>query len=349
MSIDRLKDEFLLVEVKGTLKEMGRQHGEAVREIFNHWVENTLSNLYKNKRKRFIPENLRKKIHYYMGYYKRLAPDYLDELKGIAEGANSTLENILLRHVIWEIEGCTSFAISSEKSSTGAVFFGQNKDGNPTNMHFGIILKKKPTKGLASIHFTYAGLGQGPGLGEVGLSVAENSLYSNWKPGMPHHLMKHIVYESASTEEAKTKIADLSIRGEMGFNGNFLFADRKSIIDVEIIQGNPRLLFPQNGYLVHGNHLLRQEFRQWEGGNDTFLIDSHSRVKIFNRELECHSKISSDIAKSVLRSHEGRPGSICRHTENTKTFLSILCYPEEQRIEILHGSPCKNKYKSYSI
>jgi len=52
MSIDRLKDEFLLVEVRGTSKEMGRQHGEAVREIFNHWVENTLSNLYKNKKKR---------------------------------------------------------------------------------------------------------------------------------------------------------------------------------------------------------------------------------------------------------------------------------------------------------
>lgn len=350
MSMNQSKNEFLLVEVRGMPREMGRQHGEAVREIFNCWVENRLSHLY---RKGFTPGILRKKIYYYMDYYRRLDPDYLNELKGIAEGANSSLENVLLRHVTWEIkeekiENCTRFAISLEKSSIGIIFSGQNKDGDPI-VRNGIILKKKPTKGLASIRATYAGLGEGAGLNEEGLSVMENSLYSNWKPGMPVYLFKHIIYQSVSTEEVRAKIADLSIRGEMGFSGSFLFADQKSIINVEIIQGNPRVLFPQNGYLVHGNHLLREEFRQWEGGNDTFLIDSPSRVKRFNRGLECHSKISPSIVKSILRSHEGRPVSICRHVENAETFLSILCYPEEQRIEVLRGSPCKGKYKSYSI
>ena len=94
-----------ILRVKGTPREAGRQFGEAYRDDF-HAASAKIRSMANGRPdwQRELPL-----VQETLAWY---APRYLEELEGMAEGADLALESILLNHrrYLSASPGCTSIA-----------------------------------------------------------------------------------------------------------------------------------------------------------------------------------------------------------------------------------------------
>src|SRR5208283_2958993 len=148
---------FPLIEVKGTAYEMGRQHGEQAGELVRKyliWIERLAG-----KPREFLCRN----AHRFLGAIERLSPKYVEEVRGLADGAGISFPEALLCQVrtqaLYAAEaGCTTFALKGEATLNGEVMIGQNQDLEPEYSEVAIVLRVCPTDGRPrALMLTFAG------------------------------------------------------------------------------------------------------------------------------------------------------------------------------------------------
>jgi isopenicillin-N N-acyltransferase like protein len=93
------------------------------------------------------------------------APQLVEEVRGIADGAGLSFAEALLVNVRAEVIGltttdqfCTAFAIDRSGTANRSVLSGQNLDQHPLNRDLMIILHVEPDAGPAMLMCTFAGL-----------------------------------------------------------------------------------------------------------------------------------------------------------------------------------------------
>lgn len=117
---------FTLHEFKGSWKEIGRQYGETCREeikdMHEYW-ENALSVVMPDTPMETIVD----KSSIFTEPIKAYAPEFMDEIEGIAEGAGISVNEVLFHQGSFEMDvtgplyigGCTSFAASGRATKNG--------------------------------------------------------------------------------------------------------------------------------------------------------------------------------------------------------------------------------------
>ena len=341
-------NSFPYIEVSGTSYEMGYQHGAQALELIKRylsWIEK-LTGLSRDvlcgNAMEFLP------------YIEALSPEFVEEIKGLSEGADISFEEALLCQVRGEAaqvhqSGCTAFALKGEATSEGQTLAGQNQDLDPEFAELSIILKVKPTDNRPqTIMFTFAGQLAYQGMNEHGLAQFANNVYDyKWRPGVSHYPLKRIMFEKRTTQECVEVL-----RAHRACSAaNVVLADNSgNITDVEVRPEEGIAIYkPEHSdCIVHANHYITEEFAVFETNSLPDSVVRHNRMHDLIKEN--WGSITVETMKTILADHEGDPGAICRHGKDK--WHSICGYIAEPALSLLHvrrGHGCIGTWHTYEV
>jgi len=368
---------FPLVVVRGGPRERGRQHGEACRTQIRAYAGTLLRVLRGEASLRGLDaagdeltrDELYARSLTFLPAFEAFAPHLVEEIRGIAEGADVPFAAALLVNVRAEVagltrnavtavgpvvagtvgEGCTSVAIGREATLGGDLLLGQNQDQDPAMEALGIVLRVRPDGAPPVIMATFAGLVGYPGLSGAGVAQFQNSLSNGvWRHALPHYPVKRALYEHQDLEEGLRVFE----RARVASCANYLLGDRTGrLVDVEVTPDGYALLGPEDGILVHTNHFRSDRFRAEEQLLQTLPDSAHRLARMTGLLSAVRGRITLEHVKDAFRDHDGGHAAIFRHEPERpmKTIASVIAEPDQGRLHVARGNPCENDYVAYSV
>jgi isopenicillin-N N-acyltransferase-like protein len=361
-----------MVDVRGGPRERGRQHGEACRQQIHAYPETLLRVLHREAALRGLGDGLPgpstcslpsttylyQRALTFEPYFAKYAPEELDEIRGIAEGAGLPFEAALLVNVRAEVAGlgsgatleggCTAFGAGG---GPGGALLGQNLDQDPAMESFLIVLRVRPDTGPPLVMLTFGGLVGYPGVNGEGVAQFQNAVSNGvWRHALPHYPVKRQMFGKRSAQEAVATLAGVPVAS----CANYLLGDRSgALVDLESTPDGWRGVAAEAGVLVHTNHFLDAELAAEERLLRA-LPDSGDRLR------RMRSLLAADAGRTTLRTvqralsdHDRHPVSICRHDGETPggmtTIASIVAEPEHGRLHVARGNPCENGFVAYDV
>ncbi len=349
-----------VIEAEGSPYEIGFQYGKACPEISQ--ILDITYQLFGGKEQ--AKATAQKYLPMYLPPAQQYAPEIIDEMKGIAAGANLDFQDIFFFNITYEISvtaemGCTSFAAGGGATVDGQVIAGQNFDFLSQWQDLIVLLKIKPSGGPNILAVTPAG-----GLGLIGLNSAGISLNLNLlrnresltpKGGVPAHIILRKVLASENLGEAIGTIASAKGRAAKNY---LLASDQGDIIDVEVTSDDLDIHYPVKGMLTHANYFKTERFKSTDLA-PALWPDSYVRSQRLLQLMEDHhGQLSIDRMKVLLQDHNNFPNSICRHPDPRnplpagrmiKTLASLIASPREHKILLGLGNPCENEFVEYRL
>src|SRR5689334_24015555 len=180
---------------------MGLQHGTKARSLVKKYLS-WIAKLTETPLDRLCENALR-----FEPAIKRLSFDFIEEVRGLVDGAGITFPEALLCQARMEAShtwegGCTAFALKGEATADGQVLAGQNQDMEAEFSDVAIILRVRPSDDRPrALMFTYAGQLGYAGINQHGLAHFTNSLYGyDWQPELPHYPLKRVLLEQRTVQ-----------------------------------------------------------------------------------------------------------------------------------------------------
>jgi isopenicillin-N N-acyltransferase-like protein len=355
-----------VIRVSGSSYDIGYQHGQQCKEKINDSIHNFLEYMK-------VGANLSKTMLLdlsarYVPYTKEYAPDLMEEVQGIADGAELTFEDIFLWNCLssdfLEILdpqlgdnfslACTSLAISSNLKTKDDLFVAQNLDWLSTVQENVILLKNEQTNGVRSLVFTVAGRLGFAGLNDYGVALCVNKLFSlKNRVGVPNQFIYRKVLQQKTIGDALGAI----LYGRRTAGMNYVLMDESGeILDIETTATKYEIIYGFKGYIAHSNHFMTAKLKSFER-LPLPVVDSIVRLNRVNRLLsEPEGTITLDKVKEIFQDHVNYPNSMCRHgderipeTLRMKTLVSIIMNPKVRKVWFTLGNPCENPYLEEAI
>jgi isopenicillin-N N-acyltransferase-like protein len=293
------------------------------------------------------------------------APEYVEELAGIANGAEVDRADVLAINVRTEILNaarvktalsapipteCTAFA---SVSPDGRVLAGQNWDWVPFARDTLIVLQAEPDEGPAFVTGVEAGLLAKFGVNSAGLAVITNALAcgeDRGEVGVPYHVMLRALLECGTTAEAVAVLG----KPTRASSANYLIADvAGSIVDVEARPGGGESLHfmepDDRGVMLHTNHFTSPDF---DGVDYADLVVSTSQIRLKRMDEAVEDARELEAFAAALSDHTNFPNSVCRHpdrslppAEQTETAASVLVDLTAKSVRLSDGPPCEHGFE----
>ena len=128
-----------LIRIYGSHRQMGRQIGEACRDQIHHSIANAnqlLADAF--DRLQLTWEGAQTQSRKYIPFAEERFPRFIEELQGIAEGANASFDDIAVVNAMeavtmdaLHLTKCTSMAVTPERTANGHVYLPITKTGCP--------------------------------------------------------------------------------------------------------------------------------------------------------------------------------------------------------------------------
>lgn len=283
--------------------------------------------------------------------------EMIPEMKGIADGAEVSLEEIIAVNARYELTKfspeCTATAILPEASSMNHTLIAQNWDLYPQVEDSCVMLEIRRKDRPNILTHTEAGVIGRMGMNSNGIGLVHNALRSSldvfdYKEGLFHVLLRGIL-DSKTIGEGLEK----AMNSKRAFSFNFLLGHVEGeAIDVEFSPRKFNHIQPEDGVIVHTNHFLNGTV----GFEDNMSMpDSLLRYQRAKRLLKPKG-IDCDRLKGVFMDHFNYPNSLCRHEdagkpqyEHIKTCASIIMDLNEKKALITKGTPCNNSYREFVL
>jgi predicted choloylglycine hydrolase len=341
----------------GSHREVGRQHGEALRAQIGAHLE--LIYTQGAQRSQLAPETARRWALAFGPVIADAPPHFLEEIEGLAAGAGIEPAEALLLQVRQEVAHvarfgqvdleCTSFAVSGTYTSTGGTFAGQNADLAGGIEEFAAVLTFAVTGKPAVMMLVPAGQISYFGMSSEGLSADANFLRSaGWRTGFPRYLLTRLAIEQPTLKAA----VDAVLTPRRASSRNLLLADRAGVmVDIETTAQDHALVWG-DGCLVHANHHVLPGMARHETATPEELHNSTCRQERIATLIEAHrGRLDAPTLKTVLRDHGNRPHSICAHPGErvSYSFASIISDLDAGHMEVAVGPPCEHEYATYRI
>lgn len=317
---------MLNISLRGTPYEIGFQHGQSLKPLVNGIVGYLVSR--ENTQSDEISETIVQ--------LNRLAPELLDEMKGIAEGAEIPFEQIIELN-IKVLHYCT--VVAFEESDEGPLL-GKNFDF--PGYAFQVLFNVHPEKGHSFIHLGCAGsISSYGGINAQGLAMGHAVVFLSRKDnsvGIPIAFVRRLALQyCTSTEEAIKYVASIQTQ-KVG--DNIVFVDKNGIS--EIIEKSPR-----------GFQVIKSESRRAFCTN-TFVHESHgyelnensdgiNRHKALGQLLS-QSQLTEHSLKTILSNKDG-DYPVCRKS----TQVSFIAFPNKLMLKVSDGKPVANGYNDFVI
>src|SRR6266576_5001820 len=350
---------FPHVRVEGSALDRGRQYGSqaadrlrrsvaAYRGVFAHYAG-------------WDWATVRREAARYEKPIAAFRPAYLDEIRGIAEGAGLDRGDVLAINVRTEVmfaakarqaagqqrapDGCTAFAVVPAPGAGGSTLIGQNWDWLPHTSETVVVLEARQDEGPDFVTVVEAGLLAKTGMNSSGLGLVTNALVTDadvGEPGLPYHVLLRAVLDCTTVTDA----LEVLQAGPRSSSANYLIAQAGgAALDIEAAPGDfTRLypVYPEDGVLRHTNHFLADIHPA-----DLALWAMPSSAVRLQRLRAAGTARTLDDFGAVLADHADYPHSICAHAdpadhpcEQGATIASVLMDLAARRIWLAAGNPC---------
>ncbi len=356
---------FPLIEIAGTPRERGRQYGEAARPRIHRSAD-----IYRTA---FEKQSLsRTKVHELveamLPVITRFEPAYLEEMRGIAEGADCPLEHVVVVNARTELlaearraaepDGCTGVVVLPNAAAGRQVLHAQNWDWRAECAETGVVLRIRRDDGPDVLTFTEAG-----GLARSGMNAAGIGLTANFlscdrdqrRQGVPLVLLRRRALESAHFALA---IQTIHATPKTVANNIMLSHAGGAALDIESAPDESFLLQPQAGLLVHANHfesvaaLAKLRDTGLPGTPDSAYRAERVRAALARRL----GRITADDVKAALFDDFATPYSVCRPPRPaasgdnlTATVMMIVMKPAEGWMEICPLPALNRQFTRYTL
>ncbi|GJQ52697.1 MAG: hypothetical protein HS124_08340 [Anaerolineales bacterium] len=350
-----------LIEVTGTHREMGRQIGEARREQVRHSIENARSLIDQSYSVLELTwEGAQTQSRKYLPFAQERYPQYVDEMRGIAEGAQVDFDDIVTLNTMeavtmdaLHLTRCTSFAVNERQTADGHVLAAHNEDWVPADEADVFVVSARPKEEPPFLAMTYGGLLPNVGFNAYGIAQLIDSVYPNdSRTGIPRLVVARAVLSSRRISGAIGRM--LVPHRAAGYN-HLLVHESGEMYSIEVSARYFDILHGTDGYMVHTNHYLSQTMKRIEKDPEE-LISSRVRYFRANRLLREDSTHTIESLQTIQKDHVNLPNSICNHNiagvdpmdrESTITALTIDLTARE--MHIAWGNPCRNAYHTYRL
>lgn len=339
--------------VGGSPRDMGRQIGEAARDLVREFALTALDRV--NLTMRVSRQQALRTAARSLEWAEKYSPDACEELRGIAEATQLDLLDIMLLQVRNQLQpepegGCTSLSLSA--TARHGRLLAQNWDNDPAWDAFTVVLTRKPTGQPAFLNVTQVGLIGYIGFNDAGMGVCLNTLPAPSRAvGVPHYFTVRGIHESQSLEDAIQAVR----RAHRAIPANIMLTSPEGPADLEVTIDDVHVLRPDvAGRVTHTNHCRHPELAHINA-KYAELIQSQPRQDRIDRLLAESADTSVDQLKNVLRNHEDFPRSVCRHANNDpgvghwETVFSVIIEPEARRMHLSRGTPCVKPYEVYEL
>jgi len=342
------------IVLSGTSFEIGEQHGKLLKADINNFLKKDFAEINLLRNDPLDEDLLTSYVQPYKEVISQYLPEVLEELKGLAYGAEITLDEAVLLQVRREMIGTKGFTLIGDCSSFGVhntnqIIVGQTIDLPGDMTHLGQVFKLKPSKKESPeiIMYSFAGLLGYMGMNSFGVSVGINLVVSGgWGVGVPPYLLVRTFLECKNIEECihiVEKIPRASSR-------SFIISDSKRQIIIELTTTDYRII--ESEFLTHTNHYLHEDFIKEDKVNIFSRNSSIKRNQLIDKSLR-NKVVEMDDVKSLFADHSLYPVGICAHNEGnltwTETVAAVVMYPQEGKFYALKGKPCQEQYKSFEF
>ena len=209
-------DGYRVLHLKGSPYAMGFQQGAMLRDD----IRENVRYLFDVKAKELKAEiggikiEPKRLIASIVERQRKFIPSrFFDEMKGVADGAGMTVEDIIVANFIPELFHCSGFAIGGSATRGGALYHGRILDYG-CDWHLqdhAILTVAEPTGRVAFANVTYAGfIGSVTGMNAERISIGEmgGKGLGHWE-GIPMAILVRMALEgSKSLDEAVAVFRD---------------------------------------------------------------------------------------------------------------------------------------------
>lgn len=352
-----MSSSFPLVTIEGDPRERGRQYGRLAGDRIDRalsiymaaWAVGDAAGhaALLARARAFVPA------------VSARYPELMEEVAGIAEGANRPVEEIVALNARTELlygdpDGCTSAVVLPEAAG-GRTIIGQNWDWRPACRDAAIVLRVIPERGPRFLTFVEAGMLARSGVNSAGIGLCGNFLQSDAdfrQSGVPIPFVRRAILQSETLPEAAGHV----LRSPRAFSSNHLLAHREGeAVDLEASPPEVFPLFAVDGMITHANHFKAARGRLRDTGlpryPDSLFRDRRMRQYLAGRARPLRV---ADLM-SALRDHFGLPDAVCRHraarAEGTEieTVASVVMELTETRLWLASGPVCESQYEEISL
>lgn len=222
-------------------------------------------------------------------------PDYLDELEGLARGADLPFEELLLANLRGEYrgyldkggQGCFDCAIVTQN----AALLGHNEDGAAAFRDSLYVVHAQVADKPAFAALSYPGFlcGNAFGFNAAGICFSCDSVQPQQvRVGIGRHLLARSLLEAHSIEDAIQKV---TVPGRAsGFSYSIASIPERRIVHVEVAP-EAHHVHEVAGYYLHANHYRELDVAQ--------VVGASSRVRL-QRAIELAEQRPPGDAEGVL-------------------------------------------------
>ena len=365
--------EYPHVRVAGPAEQRGRQYGEQARERIHRSVS-----AYREVFAELAGwdwQTVRAEAAKFETPIAEFRPQYLAEMRGIAEAAGLDLMDVLAINVRTEVmfaakarqaaasagpvrmgpAECSSFAVAPAPGRHGPTLVGQNWDWLPHTADTVVVLEARQDDAPDYVTVVEAGLLAKTGMNSSGLGLVTNALVTSddlGEPGLPYHVLLRAILDCENVSDAVSALQ----AGFRSSSANYLLAHQDGIaIDVEASPGDFSrlyLLYPgADGVVLHTNHFLADRF----AGKDVSvwaMPDSPVRLQRLRAGVQSAPDLSAATFRTLLSDHANYPSAVCCHPDprmprfdQGMTATSVLMDLDARRMWVSDGNPCVSPYR----
>lgn len=367
---------FPLIEVSGSARERGQQHGLQAKARIGRSIA-TYARLFA-----YCGIDWAGAQRLGAGYRELIGdldPALLAEIEGIAAGAGRHVDEILALNARTEIlppsypgephpdrsriaaanvKGgvpdwgeCTAVAVKPAQSATATALLAQNWDWLGAQRAALVLLRVRDAGGASCLTLTEAGMLAKIGLNRRGFGVCLNILRSSddgARPGVPVHVLLRALLARDSVADAVAFASNLSF----GASSNVLCADAAG--DTAALEFSPRGLEVVRGAqaaLCHTNHFLAPAAARHQASLAPSLSTVPRLARITALTGAHQGKFSPADLQRMLRDESDGYLSICRRPDPAlapeaciETVASVVMDLGERMMHIAPDVPSKVDY-----
>ncbi len=358
----RLKEVYIK---SGDPYQRGIQHGTQAREYIQRGCGEYHQAFLK---KGYTWEDAGKTAALYIPYLEKVNPELMLEARGIAKGAEISLEEVMILNTRYEqlkfpneTEGtenhageaeCTLYAVEAEATSEKEMIVGQNWDNSPfmgKNLYILHIDEENGTKILALTEPAQL-CRSGMNNHGIGLSCATLLSKKDYPGiGIPTNFMRRRLLQCRSLDEAMDCLRQFHPCVSL----NYLLGsanDKKAFV----AETNPEqhyFVYTSRGVVAHGNDFVVNPLLDRFIPADSYTHRHFRGQRLGYLLMERVGQITPEYVMECLKDHQGYPASVCNHnpTDGLQTIASTVYCLDRGYAYICWGNPCENDYEKYEI
>lgn len=294
--------------------------------------------------------------------HEAFSADLFEELRGIAHGADLTIEETLIvggftdfvdvvrAHLGTPLpadvmeDDCTAFLVPGGRTG-GRAYFGQTWDMHDTATPFVVMTRiLTPDQPNATVFTTTGCLGQ-IGINELGVTIGVNNIFAmNGQVGVTWPLVVREALTKTTADEARDVILGANLAGAH----NYLVLDADGCgYNIEAMPDASAVTTLGSDVLIHTNHVLHPETQAVEHPRpDDLQESSEKRMERAHFLLGGNTNLDLDDFFAVLEDDQ----FICQvscEPHNIETSGATIMRPSTGDMWAVAGSPAQNEYTHF--